>query len=48
MTRKLFVFNKFLVSIEKLYGIDDIHIACCKDEVRMVIFKFKMIEEDEY
>ena len=31
----------------KVYGVDDVHIACCNDGVRPVIFKLEMIEEDE-
>ena len=31
----------------KVYGVDDVHIACCNDGVRPVGFKLEMIEDGE-
>ncbi len=31
----------------KVYGVDDVHIACCNDGVRPVVFKLEMIEDGE-
>lgn len=31
----------------KVYGVDDVHIACCNDGVRPVVFKLEMIENGE-
>lgn len=31
----------------KVFGHDEVHIACCNDGVRPVIFRLEMIEDDE-
>ncbi|MCD8027684.1 MAG: TIGR04076 family protein [Erysipelotrichaceae bacterium] len=35
-----------LATVGKVFGVDDVHIACCNDGVRPVIFKLEAIEDD--